>query len=302
MLDFKNIEDLTRFQNEINKVINEHINKCKQNESIETIPSLNYMKLINLMESTIPSLVNKKGGLKLIKNYIKLVKESTSLKPMYELYKLVNRSHSYENSDLLLSEALTCAKNNINKETMCEDTNKLSNVVIESIKLSNLDNETINTIINEDNTIISSLQFLLENNKKMNNLDEYLENFSNVSKHINENIVKCENDGIEGNTKSIANELCEHINSEEKQWFRKLLEDISYMNLFRTNKSDLFETYKNSCINTINEIVTNTSDIETISKMKSMCESLNKKEYSKDTFTTDIIKLAELNNTLKEDI
>ena len=302
MLDLSKIENLSRFQEEINKVINNHINECKRDESIRSIHELNYMKLINLMESTIPSLTNLPNGLKVIKKYVKLMKESTSLKPMYEFYKLIKKGHTCENSDLFLSEALACTKSNINSETLSADREKLSKIVAESVKLTKLDIETINNVINENCELINSLEFLLENEKKMSNLDDYLNNFSVVSRVLNENIVKDKTDIIVDNTKDVVSELCEHINSETNVWMRKLLEDIAFSQLTSDGEDNLFESYKHKCINTINEIIEKTEDIETISKMKNMSESLENKKYSKENFSFDIVKLAELNNTLKEEL
>ena len=64
----------------------------------------------------------------------------------------------------------------------------------------------------------------------------------------------------------------------------------------RSSKETLFETYKNDCISTIDEI----SDDDNKSRLFAMKQQLSEKKYNEETLIEDLFNLAELKKTLLE--
>lgn len=301
-LDLNKIEDLTRLRGEIDKVISEHISKCEKNTIIDSIPSLEFHKIKNIFESISPSLISDKNGAVLVRKYIKLMKENECLKTACGFHKLVNESHSFVNSDMLLNEALTISKSSNKLKNLEHSVKKLGDIVAECVKVSDISPVHLKEIISENSTISESVDYLLLNEKTFKNINEYLNNFSAVSSFMSENINKVDESVENLTTEDAIEKLSENINSLDEPWEKALMEDITLMYLSNGKESDLFGKYVNECVNTIDVILTNENDITTLSNMKQMKEQLNNKHYVKENFSVDIKNLAELNHTLKETI
>lgn len=302
-LDLNKIEDLTRLRGELDKVISERIKECEKKTLIEKISSLSFSKLKKIFEHVAPSLVNSKDGVKLTRKYVKLMKENKSLKTACAFHRLINENHSFKNSDMLLNESLSLVKAGNNVDGLQQATQKMGDIVTECVNVLGVDLDTLNSLINETNTVTESADYLLLNEKTIGNIDEYLNNFSTVSNYISNNVVTESSTNEGGITVDEAvNELVENTNSLSESWEKGLMEDITLMYLSNGNESDLFDKYINECMTTINSIMDNEDDITTKVHMSQMKEQLSNKTYNKESFSVDIKNLAELKYTLKDTI
>ena len=294
--DLNKIENLTRLQTEINNVIESHIKQKEKESLLETIKTLPFSKLKNLFESVSDKLMDSKDGKKILKKYIKTIKESKSLKGLYSLHEAINKTNEVKDSSLFLNEALNIVSyDNINYRN---DLKKLGNVVKEALTFADSSVESINECIKTVSEVSSSIDYLYTNKKTLNNLNEYVENYTNVSKFINENkyVKNSGEETIDVNTFiTEANELTRTLDSE---WCKKLFENIFLSNISGGSNEDLFNNYKTSCLSLIDKNLNECEDIQTRSTFENMKNNLEKKSFIKENFATDIMNLAELENTL----
>lgn len=298
-LDLKNIDDLERLRNELNKVIGEHISKREKEALIENIGTLGFSKIKEIFECVAPKLIETKKGAKLTRKYVKLMKESKDLKAACNIHKMLREAHSFSDSNMLLSEAISLVKREVDFKNIDANLNKMASIVSECVVVSEMSKNELEEIINTKNTISESIDYLLFNEKTLKNIDNYLENFTNVSTFISEN-KNNEEPVIEGTPKDVVEEITENVNGADNIWEKKLLEDITLMYLSNGSEHDLFEAYVNKCVDTINSILSESSDVLTTSKMTQMKENLMNKKYMAESFATDMQNLAELNYTLNE--
>lgn len=294
--DLNKIENLTRLQAEINNVIESHIKQKEKESLLETIKTLPFSKLKNLFESVSDKLMDSKDGKKILKKYIRTIKESKSLKGLYSLHEAINKTNEVKDSSLFLNEALNIVSyDNINYGN---DLKKLADVVNEALTFADSSVESINECINTVSEVSSSIDYLYTNKKSLNNLNEYVENYTNVSKFINENkyVKNGGEETIDVNTFiTEANELTKTLDSE---WCKKLFENIFLSNISGGSNEDLFNNYKTSCLSLIDKNLNECEDIQTRSTFENMKNHLEKKSFIKENFATDIMNLAELENTL----
>lgn len=301
-IDLNNINDLTLFKNELNKTIDNLITSKSLNEKIENIKDLGFTDLINLYENVSDKIIDTKEGKKITKKYVNLLKESKTLNSAFALSKFIFSGVKSENSEMLLNEAINLHKENMNKEYV-NDLKKLGNIVSDAVRESKINESDISDIINSKHSVCNSLDYILFNKKNMKNLNEYVNNLSNVTKFINENVSSEPSDSIDS-----INSLSEMVNSINKetsfiseQWQKDLIDSITCNNVAGLTNDVLFEDYKKDCLNLLDNIINAENiDVETKSKMGTLKESLSLKMYGNNDFYKDIVNLAELKNTLSE--
>jgi hypothetical protein len=78
-----------------------------------------------------------------------------------------------------------------------------------------------------------------------------------------------------------------------------VIEKIVLCNISNGNKETLFEEYKSKCIGLIEETLGDEDiTLETKSRLSTMKGQLSEKMYKEETANEDILKLANLENTL----
>ena len=158
----------------------------------------------------------------------------------------------------------------------------------------------LENIINESkNDVNSSIEYLLSVKRTASNVNDRVKSMKLLEGKVNDaNIV---NESIVDNRK--ASELVNDLSNitdglEERQ--KRVVNDISKYILENKTKEDLFNDYKEECINTINESINNAEDgnFETVSQLKGMVSQLSEKKYNKETVNEDLFMLSELRQTL----
>ena len=245
-------------------------------------------------------MLNSKKGNTLLKKYVTTIKESESLRKLFSLHETVSKTKNITNSSLFLNEALSIVTTKSKKDSFNEDKSKLSDIVVEALQLVNTSVDDINNALAKTTNVSESLDYLYTNKKTLKNLNEYVEKYSTVSTFINEN--KCESvedsdsNMTDGKFLESFNQLASGLDSD---WKKKLVENVVLNGLCGRDDSYIFEMYKTSCLEMIENTLNDCDDIETRSTFENMKHGLEKKTYIKENLTNDIIKLAELEDTLK---
>ena len=301
-IDFSNIESLELFKEELNKAIDNAIVEKRLNEKISTIDDMKFSDLITLFEGVSDIIIDINGGKKLIKEYVSLMKSSKSLRNAFTFNKLIEGDVRTINHELYLNELMGLCHNNNNSEYE-NDVKRLSNIVKESIELSNITESDINRILENKNKVLDSVDFLFENEKTIKNLTNYVDNETAVIDYL-----KCKtnlSENINDVSFNSVSEMIDNINENEDlsmdSWKKELIEKVVVSELSNSTKENLFETYKNECMSIFSDISNSDNlSIEFKSKMKIMENNLSVKKFNMDTYAMDISNLAELKNTLIE--
>lgn len=296
---FKTIGDFQRLKESLNDVIDKRITKMKLEECINSFNSLSFACLNEIFKNTVDKLYETKEGKRLIKKYVKTIKESNDLKKVYSIYNIVNSPNKINDGTLFIKESISLIKE-IDKKNYGDSLSSISDIVKECAVSANLDNEEIEKIKDKYHGSISeSLDYVLFNKMGMNNIVEYTNGLSRITNFINEN-KKHKNDlMVEGKS------ICELIGDFDKLftndieiWESTAIKDISLAELSGKDKKGVFEEYKSECLSIIEENL-NEKDAENSSRFQGMKEKLLKKEFNSDTIVEDILMLSELKHVLK---
>lgn len=296
---FKTIGDFQRLKESLNDVIDKRITKMKLEECINSFDTLSFACLNEIFKNTVDKLYETKEGKRLIKKYVKTIKESNDLKKVYSIYNIVNSPNKIDDGTLFIKESMSLIKE-IDKKNYSDSLSSISDIVKECVVSANLDIETIEKLKSKYyGGINESLDYVLFNNMGINNVVEYTNDLSKITNFINEN-KKHENDlMVEGKS------ICELIGDFDKLftndieiWESTAIKDISLAELSGKDKKDIFEEYKSECLSIIEENL-NEKDAENSSRFQGMKEKLMKKEFNSDTIVEDILMLSELKHVLK---
>ena len=296
---FKTIGDFQRLKESLNDVIDKRITKMKLEECINSFNSLSFACLNEIFKNTVDKLYETKEGKRLIKKYVKTIKESNDLKKVYSIYNIVNSPNKINDGTLFIKESISLIEE-IDKKNYGDSLSSISDIVKECAVSANLDTEAIENIKDKYHGSISeSLDYVLFNKMGMNNIVEYTNGLSRITNFINEN-KKHEND-LMAEGKSI----CELIGDFDKLftndieiWESTAIKDISLAELSGKDKKRVFEEYKSECLSIIEENL-NEKYVENSSRFQGMKEKLMKKEFNSDTIVEDILMLSELKHVLK---
>lgn len=296
---FKTIGDFQRLKESLNDVIDKRITKMKLEECINSFDALSFSCLNEIFKNTVDKLYETKEGKRLIKKYVKTIKESNDLKKVYSIYNIVNSLNKIDDGTLFIKESMSLIKE-IDKKNYSDSLSSISDIVKECVVSANLDIETIEKLKSKYyGSINESLDYVLFNKMGINNVVEYTNDLSRITNFINEN-KKHENDlMVEGKS------ICELIGDFDKLftndieiWESTAIKDISLAELSGKDKKDIFEEYKSECLSIIEENL-NEKDAENSSRFQGMKEKLMKKEFNSDTIVEDILMLSELKHVLK---
>ena len=184
---FKTIGDFQRLKESLNDVIDKRITKMKLEECINSFNALSFACLNEIFKNTVDKLYETKEGKRLIKKYVKTIKESNDLKKVYSIYNIVNSPNKINDGTLFIKESISLIEE-IDKKNYGDSLSSISDIVKECAVSANLDTEAIENIKDKYHGSISeSLDYVLFNKMGMNNIVEYTNGLSRITNFINEN-------------------------------------------------------------------------------------------------------------------
>lgn len=286
-IDLNTIEGLSSLKDELNTVIDLRINEAKKECAVNNVKNHTLGELKYLFENICDKLYDIEEGKKVIKSYINTIKENKELSNFYKIFDLIKNASDVDNANIFLNEALS-----LSKKPTDESRQKLSIIIENGIKALNMTTDDVDSILSTYGGIEKSLSYVLSESKTNKNVIEYSNNLSNICESIKDNKKSvCENATIE----DINNVLSECT----EKWEQNVINDISLYTMAGKRRDELFEDYKNDCINIITENLDNADSVEEKNNFSVMLEGLSNKVFNDETFIDDIIKLSELKETLK---
>ena len=294
------IDTLEKVRNEFNRLVAEKIETHKYNDVLENINTLGLGKIRNLYESISDIMLESDNGIKIMRKYVKTIKENKDLKKVFSFYDFIDKLNVDTDSRWnYINEGLKCLEN-IDKHSFKMGVKELGNIVSEGVKTSNITRSTIEECINNTNNVYESVDFLILEKPTLKNINERIDAKRVIDSFLDNKTIIVKESCINDKTnQELISEINEELFEINESWMKELIEDITLNNLSNKDNKILFENYKNDCLMIIENIINNNDEIEDKSKMFSLKEKLGVKEYNADSFNNDIINLAELKSTLK---
>lgn len=234
------------------------IAKAKVENAIESMPSTSIGNIISIFENVSSEVLKTKGGKEKINGFLSLVKEDKNIHNSYMLKESILAMDPIENPKEFIDELIDVAVATNNASGLNESKKKLAGYVNEAIK-------------SVDPLKISEKVVLDEDIEKLNNnLEALMWNKRSV--------------------KRVAERT------------RMVNETVDFMTKKRTetgeSKEEMFEHYKNECINTLTEAWENADSAVRI-KLTEVKDRISKKSFSELTVDDDIKYMKELIETVK---
>lgn len=297
-IDLNNTNDLRKFRDSLSAILESRITELELNDAIDSIGKMSFGDVKILFENITARLYESKNGMKLIAKYTNTIKESESLRNLYQLFENINDTKYISNPEMFLNEAVALSKIT-NRKSYDKDLHTLSNIVKESVRLAGLTTKEIQETINDSHKMINeSVDYLVKHKKTLNNLREYVENSTNVLNFFNENMNETE-ETLSENTIATVEDINKLIAEGLTPWESELVGAYVMNCLSNGNKSDIFEQYKNDCINIIDESLEDEEN-EDKAQLIAMKERLMEMSFNENTIVEDLINIADLKHTLAD--
>lgn len=298
------IDDLRRFKKNLDEVIARHENDMLLSEELKTLDSFSFASLRSLFGQISESIYNS-GDKKLQKNfasYCNTIKENMSLRNLLRLDEMICKSNAPINAPtIFINESVTLGKYFINDDYLVGK-KKLANIIRESIKGLGLSYEEVCKMKDCKNLLSENLEYLLVTPKSIKTVADYSDKLSSLIESVEKREPK-EDVSTKSPSEFIA-ELNDTLDESLTSSEREAIIETALLTLNNGSKEDLFETYKNRCLDRIsflleqNHGATNFDIKSTLTTFKT---NLNEKKYNDESFNEDIVTLAQLYETLLED-
>lgn len=296
-LDFKNPDNIVKFQKILNETMEQKIREAKTNSALNSINDMSLGQMVSIFENISDKIVETEKGRELLRKYVKTITENKDLLKSYKLRSAILNPVT-DNSVSFLNEALSISEIS-NAKKYGEGKKKLSRILKEMVNLAKLSYEDIEKISLNESELQNAIEYLMTNKKTFKNLSEYVSNKSIVENYVAEHKKNASISEETQSTSELISELSESLSSLNGLQ-RRVMTEIVESRLARKEDSELFETYKNDCLSAMREKISESDDDGEVSKLKIMEQQLSEKAYSKDDFVTDLMNLSELKEILSE--
>ena len=238
--------------------------------------------LSHLLENELGSFLV--GNNKWIAECVAIIKKDKSLLNEARFFHALSNYDGSSDAEKYVNEALSFVKENIDRTTVENATNRLANLMFKN-------GMRLDESITEDyKNFAHACDYILTNNKKLDNLNEYSRNMSVVADYINEHKTT--------KTDKTLYEECDKFNEQMKELNeseRALVNDIisAKKGVVENRQKKLFDKYQNECLKNIDAMIaeSNGNDHERLSKIR---EQVASKSFNPDTIVTDMAKFLEI--------
>lgn len=291
--DFKTIEEVENYRNEINEACDKRadfITLCEKADKLSHKP-FGYIK--DCFEAIAPELFESKEGKKIMSNYSKTIRENKNLSALHNLYENIRKSGKDMDIDFFANN-IANTNWNVDKKTLSEDTLKVGRILAEGYL--HLGKSAEDLFPSENTVLESAVSYIAENKKTNKNIAEY----SNAIKVIKENISSKESEenvfestDLDALAKSLLQEFNKKYSSELTEEEANALREVSSSE----NKEDVFNKYKNACQSKLSESKKDfeeKGDKSSSERMTAILEQVSNKTYSLENLGNDICGFIEL--------
>lgn len=288
----KNIKDIEDIRAMVNEACDARIKSLHLAERAAQISESNFGTLKETFENMSPSLFESVEGKKLIVRYTNCISQNRSLNNLHTLHENVRKSHSGGDVDFFINN-ISSVDWNLDKNELKEGKALLGKIVAESYLF--LGDKAEQFVATDNEKLYNALSFIAENKKTPKNLSEYSVATKIIREHIenkegNENIFEDKDlDKIAKNMIAKFNQKYDGtLTSEEYDIIKKISSG---------DASELFERYKTSCLNRLDEAskgYIEKGDENSVKRLETIKEQVSDKKYNAQTVSEDIFNLMEI--------
>lgn len=288
----KTLDAIEEYRKKVNEACDKRSERVKLLTKGFELSQMPFGYIKECFENFAPVLFNTKEGRKLIKKYTNEVKNNHTLNTLHTIYENIRKTSKDSDVDFLINSIVN-ENVNLSQKTVKTVTESLGKILAEAYLY--IGKEANELIPEEKQSLDNAIKYITENKKHIKNLS----NFSSAVQVIREEIEK--HDSVnEFKTKdidAIANELMREFNekysdklsNDEKKMIKELAEN--------NDKESVFNKYKELCTNKISEAketYKKEGDVQSLDRLQSMFEQVNKKVFTEDTVEKDICNFIEI--------
>jgi hypothetical protein len=288
----KTLDAIEEYRKKVNEACDKRSERVKLLTKGFELSQMPFGYIKECFENFAPVLFNTKEGRKLIKKYTNEVKNNHTLSTLHTIYENIRKTSKDSDVDFLINSIVN-ENVNLSQKTVKTVTESLGKILAEAYLY--IGKEANELIPEEKQNLDNAIKYITENKKHIKNLSS----FSSAVQVIREEIEK--HDGVnEFKTKdidAIANELMREFNekyndklsNDEKKMIKELAEN--------NDKESVFNKYKELCVNKISEAketYKKEGDVQSLDRLQSIFEQVNKKVFTEDTVEKDICNFIEI--------
>lgn len=288
----KNIKDVEDIRAMVNEACDARIKSLRLAGRAAELSESNFGTLKETFENMAPSLFESSDGKKLISRYTNCISQNRSLSNLHMLHENVRKAHNGGDVDFFINN-ISSVDWNLEKDELKEGKASLGRIIAESYLLLG---ESAEQFVSKDNEKLNNaLTFIAENKKTPKNLPEY----SVAAKIIREHIENKEESGNMFESKDldkIAKEMIDEFNQKYDGTLTAEEYDI-VKKISDGDASNLFEEYKASCLNSLDEArkgYIEKGDENSVKRLETIKEQVTSKKYNSQTVSEDIFNLMEI--------
>lgn len=286
------LDAIEKYRKKINEACDKRSERVKLLTKGFELSQMSFGYIKECFESFAPVLFNTKEGRKLIKRYTNEVKNNPTLNTLHTIYENIRKTSKDSDVDFLINSIVN-ENINLSQKTVETVTESLGKILAEAYIY--LGKEANELIPKKKENLDNAIKYITENKKNIKNLS----NFSSAVQVIREEIEKHDNinDFKTKDIDIIANELMREFNEKYNDKLsddeKKIIKELAENN----NKESVFNKYKEICTNRISEakeMCKKDGDIQSLDRLQSIFEQVNKKVYTEDTVEKDICNFIEI--------
>lgn len=257
-------------------------------ESNNKLNSCSVGELLSIFESKLPEMFRTDRTI--VSKVMKTILEDKNLLSQFRLYGALSKYDGNSDPETFVNEAVELAKKDLSKKDLDESKKKLVNTLLSAEK--DFGNEK------DKSEFYESIDYLVKNDKKLNNLNEISKRLKTATDYLKEH-VSSEKETTENLTEALQNlkEKMDVLNEEEKS----LVDDIvsAKSQFAEERQSKFFNSLKEKCVEQINKVLSDencTSDDKIrLTKLKEHVEGMT---FNKNTVVSDTAKLLEVGSLM----
>ena len=240
------------------------------------------------------SIIKKKNGVKLIKEYTDLYKKNRDLLKEFMVFEYIEKIKNIDNAKDYINESVA-QLDKVDRVKL----NELNNKVAEFITKNKL--KQVSEI--ENLKLYEKVNALIFTKRTINNITERIDNLNHIVSILSENKKANESTELsEYNGKTITSIILEFnekyndkLNDEERLLFNKISEAKTPI-----EKEQVFNENKKECLTLTNNFLKESIDDSTREKLLNVKEKLLEQTFAPDAYIEDVISLIELKQTLSK--
>lgn len=272
------LSQLSNLENVIKEAIESKRNDLNLKNSALNLSDKSFHCLKETFENMSPELFKTNEGRKILNSYKKNIRENKSFRTLVSVHECFRKLVSECTTNMVI-EDINKHIDHIDTKMIDEGINTLRGLIYTSYKLLG---ENAKAFIAEENENYSNaIRYIVENKKSFKNISD----FANATYVITENIKNREIVKQNNNINTLINDIESAFNKTSVK------ESVKSDNIVLNDKENIFNTYKQECLNKINESFSLLENEDEINKVKKIYEQVENRQYCEDTVNEDVINL-----------